>query len=144
MKKIIDGKVFNTETATCVGEWSNGDYCNDFKWASEKLYKKKNGEFFLFGEGGPMSTYAESVGNNSWTGGLAINPLTVKEAYDWAMENLAASKFEEIFGTVSEDNKNHLLSVIIPETTFLGLKSIASANDKKISKIITQLVLTNS
>ena len=30
MKKVIDGKVYNTETAEHIGNWSNGYYCNDF------------------------------------------------------------------------------------------------------------------
>lgn len=144
MKKIIDGKVYNTETATRLGDWSNEYYCNDFKFASEELYRKKSGEFFLYGEGGPMSMYAESTGNRSWSGGQTIKPFTAKEAYDWAMEKLTASAFEEIFGTVSEDETNHLLSVIIPEDVFLSLKSMASASEKKVSEIITELVHKNS
>ena len=144
MKKIIDGKVYNTETATCVGEWSNGYYCNDFKCESEELYQKKNGEFFLYGEGGPMSSYAEYTGNQSWSGGSSISPITSKEAYDWAMEKLSANKFEEIFGTMSEDDTNHLLVVTIPEEVYQSLKSKATTNNKKVSEILTELVHKNS
>lgn len=144
MKKIIDGKVYNTETATCVGGCSNGYYCNDFKYESEELYQKKNGEFFLYGEGGPLSSYAVSTGNNSWSGSREINPMTSKEAYDWAMENLTANEFEEIFGTISEDDTNHLLVVTIPEEVYQSLKSLASNNNKKVSEILTELVHKNS
>lgn len=144
MKKIIDGKVYNTETATCVGEWANGYYCNDFKWESEELYKKKNGEFFLYGEGGPMSSYAEYTGNRSWSEGSSISPLTSKDAYNWAMEKLSANEFEEIFGAMSEDDTNHLLVVTIPEEVYQSLKSLASNNNKVVSEILTELVHKNS
>lgn len=144
MKKIIEGKVYNTETATRVGEWSNEYYCNDFRFVSEELYKKKNGEFFLYGEGGAMSIYAEPEGNNSWTGGSAINPLTPKEAYDWTMEKLSASEFEKIFGAVSEDDTNHLLAVKLPNNTYQLLLSLARNNDKSIADIITELVTNAS
>ena len=30
MTKIIDGKRYNTETATLIGEWTNGAYRGDF------------------------------------------------------------------------------------------------------------------
>lgn len=144
MKKIIDGKVYNTETATCVGEWANGYYRNDFKWESEELYKKNNGEFFLYGEGGPMSSYAESIGNRSWSEGSSISPLTSKEAYNWAMEKLSANEFEEIFGAMSEDDTNHLLVVTIPNEVYQSLKSLASNNNKEVSEILTELVHKNS
>lgn len=144
MKKIIDGKVYNTETATCVGEWSNGYFGNDYKYESEDLYQKKNGEFFLYGEGGAMSSYAVSSGNNSWTGSQQIKPMTSKEAYDWAMEHLTANEFEELFGTMSEDDSNHLLVVTIPEEVFQCLQSMASSYNKKISQIITELVNNKS
>jgi hypothetical protein len=30
-----------------------------------------------------MSRYSRSTGQNSWSGGEAINPLTAEEARDW-------------------------------------------------------------
>lgn len=51
MKKIINGKKYDTETATSVGEYSSNYACSDYKHYDETLYKKKTGEFFLYGEG---------------------------------------------------------------------------------------------
>lgn len=49
MKKIISGKVYDTETAKELGSWSNmADYRN-FSQFSETLYLKKTGEFFYTG-----------------------------------------------------------------------------------------------
>lgn len=35
MKKIIDGKKYDTETAKLVGEWTNGYSYNDFHYCTE-------------------------------------------------------------------------------------------------------------
>ena len=101
MKKIINGKVYNTQTAKCVGEMSWGNM-SDFAYCNEELYRKSTGEYFLFGEGGGMSKYAKSSGQNSWGWGDAIIPMTIEEAKVWAEENLDGDEYEKIFGVVEE------------------------------------------
>ena len=66
MKKIINGKKYNTETAKEVGYRSSGGSTSDFSYWCQTLYRKRTGEFFLYGEGGPMTSYARSCGDNSW------------------------------------------------------------------------------
>jgi len=63
MKKIIDGKKYDIETAMLIGTTEKGCNCTDYHYTSEVLYQKKNGEFFLFGEGDPLSIYGEKYGN---------------------------------------------------------------------------------
>ena len=103
MKKIINGKKYDTETAKEVGYWSNGGSWRDFSHVEETLYRKKTGEYFLFGEGGPQTRYAVSTGQNSWTGGEKIIPLTHENARHWAEEHLDGDEYEAIFGEVTED-----------------------------------------
>ena len=64
-KKIINNRMYNTETAKQLGYWSNGYTPSDFYFAEETLYQKKTGEYFLVGHGGPMSSYAESCAGQS-------------------------------------------------------------------------------
>ena len=104
MKKIINGKKYDTETAKEVGYWSNGGSWRDFSHVDETLYRKKTGEYFLFGEGGPQTRYAVSTGQNSWTGGEKIIPLTHENARQWAEEHLDGDEYEAIFGEVTEDD----------------------------------------
>ena len=101
MKKIINGKKYDTETATKLASWDNGIYGNDFRSCSEELYKKKTGEFFLFGEGGPMSTYSKTRGNTT-SGSSEIIPLTSIEAAEWFEEKGDADDYESVFGDVEE------------------------------------------
>ena len=101
MKKIINGKMYNTETARVVGGTGYG--CpSDLDYWKEELYRKKTGEFFLYGEGGPMSKYARYCGQNQWAGGEEIIPLNLEEAQEWAETYLSAEEYEEIFGACEE------------------------------------------
>ena len=102
MKKIINGKKYNTETAKVVGSWSNNHSYSDFSYCEETLYEKRTGEFFLYGEGGPMSKYRSACWQNSWSGGVDIIPMTEIEARKWAEKHLNADEYEEIFGEVEE------------------------------------------
>lgn len=100
--EIIRGKKYDTDTARCLGSTSYGNP-GDFHYTSEELYVKKTGEFFLYGEGGPLSPYVHQKGTNDYTtGGSAIIPLSLDRAKDWAKKNLSAETYIEIFGDVEE------------------------------------------
>ena len=102
MKKIINGKVYDTEKAKAVGAWSNGGTWRDFDHREETLYRKKTGEFFLYGEGGPATNYAERIGS-AWSNGERIMPMSFSEAREWAEEHLIGDEYEAAFGSVAED-----------------------------------------
>lgn len=101
MKKIINGKRYDTETAQLIGSAS---YSNrtDFRFWSEELYRKKTGEFFLYGEGGPASKYSRQIEQNTWSGREQIIPLTLAEAQEWGEKYLDADEYEEVFGRIEE------------------------------------------
>lgn len=101
MKKIINGKMYNTGTATFLGRCLS----NDGDWMHrclEKLYRKTTGEYFLYGEGGPATAYAEQDGDNSWSAGTGIRLLSESEAHEWAEENLSTDEYIAAFGTPEE------------------------------------------
>lgn len=101
MKKIINGKRYDTETAQLIGSASYSNR-SDFRFWSEELYRKKTGEFFLYGEGGPASKYGRKIEQNTWAGGEQIIPLTLKEAQEWGEKYLDADEYEEVFGRIEE------------------------------------------
>lgn len=97
MKQVIDGKVYNTDTATEIADYYNGLSHSDFGRVQESLYKTKKGAFFLAGEGGPMSKYSRPCGNMT-SGGSGVFPLTENEARTWAEEHdVDADMIEEVF-----------------------------------------------
>lgn len=77
------GKVFNTETAEMIAHYDNGLGSRDFRNLSEGLYITKKGNYFLAGDGGPMTKYAEPCGSNSWGGGSGIEHISKSEALEW-------------------------------------------------------------
>ena len=66
MRKIINNKVYDTATATRIGLSDNGHEYNELSYSGETLYRKRTGEYFLHGEGGPMTSYAVRTGSNNW------------------------------------------------------------------------------
>ena len=102
MRKIIKGKLYDTDTANMIGENSNGCYRSDAHYCSEKLYQKRTGEFFLYGEGGAYSQYGESYGDGSYGFGKCIIPMNEKDAREWMETYGDADKYIAVFGEVEE------------------------------------------
>lgn len=102
MKRIIDGKVYNTQTAEGIASWHNGYYAGDFKRCEEALYRTKKGNWFLAGEGGPMSKYARLCGNG-YSGGDGLEPITADQARQWLEDRDFTAELEEHFADKLED-----------------------------------------
>ena len=83
MMRIIDGKRYNTETATKVASWGNNLGRRDFNNVDETLYVTAKKNWFLHGEGGASSAWAVSAGQNAWQGGEDIRVMNALEARDW-------------------------------------------------------------
>ena len=82
MKRVIAGRVYNTETATDI---CTEDRCqSDFADHTTTLYRTKNGNYFLSGEGGPQSRWSQSCGQNSWSGGSGLVAIDKEEAQEFA------------------------------------------------------------
>lgn len=96
MKKSINGKVYNTETADFIGEYSNNLGRRDFRYRIEGLYKTHKGAFFLHGEGGAMTEWGRSCADLRCEG-ESIRVLTPEEALDWCEQNLNLKDYESHF-----------------------------------------------
>lgn len=140
MKKIINGKAYDTDTAQKVAEWSNGLGYRDFSWIEETLYRKRTGEYFLFGEGGPMTRYAESCGSNSWSSGSRISPLSYRDAAAWAEEHLDADDYEAIFGVVIEDDTKRTVAYNLSVSAIEQLRRMSEAQARSASEILDELI----
>ena len=140
MRKVIRGKLYDTGTAREVGEWSDG-YPSDFRYVSETLYCKRTGEYFVHGEGGAMSRYAESCGQNQWQGGEAITPLTYDAAREWAEGHLDADEYEAEFG-IPDEGVDHDMHVVISEAAWQAISRTAAAEGVPVREIVERLAST--
>lgn len=104
MKKIINGKSYNTDTAKKVAEWSSNYGVSDFNYYEEALYRKRTGEYFIYGSGNAASKYAQPAygEQNAFEPGEAIIPLTLDGAKKWCEQHLGTDKYEKIWGVPGE------------------------------------------
>ena len=93
MKKIINGKKYDTTTATRIACDTNfrGSITETDYYTSD-LFKKKTGEYFVYDFGNKWSKQA----------GEKITPLTEQEAKQWCEEHLDGDEYEAIWGEVEE------------------------------------------
>lgn len=140
MKKIINGKRYNTESAELCGSREYG-YPGDLNYVSEELYQKRTGEFFLHGEGGANSKYNEEISMNSWSGGEKIIPLTDEEAREWAEEYLDSEDYEKLFTVAEEEDAGKKIqSFSLSGDVSAKLTRLSRAHGMSRSQIIEELV----
>ncbi len=101
MKQIINGKLYNTATATVVAEWNNGR-CGGYSEEVETLYRTPKGAYFVYGYGGPMSSYRRQVETNSWAGSAAIRVLDDAGLRAWLEEKADADTYLAVVGSAVE------------------------------------------
>ena len=101
MKKIVNGKLYNTETAKLLGEYDKGIPGN-LDFVGEELYRTKKGAYFLFGHGGPLSRYSKPISSGGLGAGQVILPMEESEAKAWAEKHLTADEYLAIFEDVEE------------------------------------------
>jgi hypothetical protein len=141
MKKVINGSLYNTDTANCIGSWSNNLPYNDFGWCEESLYRTKSGKYFLHGEGGAMSIYCVHSGNST-SGGEMIKPLSLPEASQWAEECLSGEEYIAEFHAVGEDGTDlYDMHIQLPREAKERLDEMKERSGKAYVQIITELIL---
>lgn len=98
MKKIINGKRYDTATASLVYETSNVGQVSrtDFKAYVERLYRTPRGKWFVHGEGGALTRWATKL-QNGRTGGEGILPVDSDEAREWLEQHGDAEMIEQYF-----------------------------------------------
>lgn len=136
MKKIINGKRYDTETAEFIGRWENMYNSAELQYECEKLYRKKTGEFFIYGAGGPASSYAVRTGIHNWSGSSKITPITEGEAKKWVEKNLDGDDYEKYFEL--EEEGNIAYSFLVPENLYNKLKEKSEKTGKTMKDIIVE------
>ena len=137
MRKIINGRMYDTRTAKEIGG-DHYSYPGDFHYWSEMLYIKKTGEYFLYGTGGPASKYSRAVGQNEWSGDETIIPMSPSEAREWGEKHLDADEYIAAFGEPSEDDEDIVLTIRLPATQHAQIKAKAVDAGISIAEYIRQ------
>lgn len=133
MKKVIQNRVYDTETAELVATYHDNT-------CAERLYRKRTGEFFIHGRGSSdHDDYAVWKGNRV-TGSEQIKPLTPKRAMAWAAKHLNRQQYDDIFGS-GADNQKQTISLSLPVGAIKALKNAAAEQGRTASALIAEMIL---
>lgn len=99
MNKIINGKSYDTKTATLLASYQ---YLNEIcdNYFREGLYQSSQDEYFLYCKGGSTSPYSE-IFDGAFTDGCRITALTPSQAKTWAKEK-SKNDYDKIFGEMDK------------------------------------------
>ena len=137
MKRVINGKLYNTDTAVELAVYE-ANATDSLNYYSERLYRKRTGEYFIHGEGGARTRYAASDGWNR--GGEAIFPLTAAEAREWAEQHISEEDFERLFGAVYEDGDTVKTSFDLSPDLAAKLQDVAAERGVSRRAVIEELI----
>lgn len=137
MKKIINGKQYDTDKAKYLGGDSAGD--GSTRW-SEELYQKRTGEFFVYGEGGAMTRYAVATSESNWKGGERILPMSYDEAKAWAEDHLGADQYGKIFGLPDEDSGSVALNLLLDAQIMAKVRAKAAEEGTSLTATVSALL----
>lgn len=139
MKRIIDGRRYDTSTAEEIATSTHG-YRREFSYYEETLYCKRTGEYFLYGYGHGESKYAKQV-LGAWGPGEDIIPMTYEQARQWAEVSLDAEEYEREFGEVPEsDGEDVVLSVRVSPATRERLRRMAAESGRSQGDLLDEIV----
>jgi predicted transcriptional regulator len=127
-KRIIDGKTYNTETATQIAgsEGGDGPYAR-----GRYLYQTRFGAFFLY-------SYREGGGEDDYEN---IEPFTPEEARGWLEKNESyrVDVIESLFGQMPEAGSGESkFTLRMPDSLRDRLAELAKANDQSLNAWIVR------
>jgi hypothetical protein len=130
-KRIIDGKTYNTETATRIAGWAD-DNREVGPWDSgDFLYQNRHGAFFLY-------SYLDGADDHDFD---RIEPFTPDQAREWLEKNSSWNPelIEALFGDMPEAGSGEVKYTLrLPESLRDRLAIRAKANDQSLNAWIVR------
>lgn len=130
MKKIIQGKKYDTETATLVAACQNLSDETNIDYQHKALYKKRTGEYFVAVTG--CERYRDRLSE--------VIPVSYDEARSFAERWMDADEWEREFGEVSEDDGDVAVTVRVPASAKTALDRECSKTGESRSAIVARLL----
>lgn len=137
MKKMINGKRYDTNAAKKIAEWTSPTKDTASKY-TETLYRKRTGEFFLHGWGNEKSPYGQNVTMNVKEPGEKIIPMNKDEARKWAFAHADIEEFAKYFK--DEGDEKITTSIMLSRDAAELLAVLADSYGMTKSRIIEDLI----
>ncbi len=138
MKKLIDGKRYDTCAARLIGSYEQKDSEGRTGYI-EELYRKKTGEFFLYGRGGSLSKYARRTAKGKASEGEQLLPLSFADACRWASDHLHM----DLAGAGDTETKRSV-SFALSEAAIEQIRNNAFNSGMTMSDYLIRLVAADS
>ena len=125
-KRIIDGKTYNTETATQIVGWADDNDEYGPYDSGRYLYQTRFGAFFLY-------DYLSGMGEDDRE---TIEPLTPEQAREWLEKNCSwnVDLIERLFGQMPEAGSGEIKYTLrMPESLRDQLAARAKANEQSLN-----------
>ena len=120
-KRIIEGKTFNTETATQLGYWDGADTP-----LVQALYQTRHGAFFLYS--------LDEAKHTSDPRYEQIIPHKPDEAQKWMEQHCSAEALERVFGEMPEPGETEArFTLRLPETLRKRLAALAEERRQSLN-----------
>ncbi|QNQ83773.1 hypothetical protein FP435_04610 [Lactobacillus sp. PV037] len=153
----LHGLSYDPEKAKFIVGYTPYISVNDNSFFTEGLYKKRTGEYFLYGEGNADSPYASyNKEYNGYQPGTKIKPLKFDEAkayfdkYDsdeysdadgnFLEEDAVKRLYDKEFGKIEVSEAKKIKSFSLKESTTKKIARIAQSQGKTQSEVIDMLV----
>jgi HicB family len=124
-KRIIDGKTYNTETATQIAGWDDDDYNSPFS-SGDYLYQNRFGAFFQF-------KYLDTGDEDGYE---TIVPFTPEQAREWLEKKVSwkPELIEAHFGQMPEAGTGEIKYTLrLPESLRNKLAARAEENKQSLN-----------
>jgi len=122
-KRIIDGKTYNTETATLLGRWEPSD-----SPIEEALFKTRHGAYFRY-------MYLDTEPDEQ------IQPLAPEFAQRWMEQHCRAELIEAEFGEMPEaGDPEARITLRIPETLRKRIAAVAQDRNQSLNAWILRCI----
>ena len=132
-KRIVDGKTYNTETATRLAGWSN--FTDPGLWHLQELghilFQTRHGAFFL---------YKFDENQEPWDDAYqSITPLDPEQAQRWAEQYCTVDVIESIFGEMPEAGDTEAkITLRMPEILRRRLAAMAESQGQSMNAAIVR------
>ncbi|NLI22231.1 MAG: hypothetical protein GX418_11890 [Clostridiales bacterium] len=139
MQQFIDNRLYDTETAKPMGNWQRG-FSSERGYISETLYQTPEGEYFLHGEGGPRSRYAQRTAPNTWGYGERLIPFSNEEAHEWAENHLTEDAVHTAFVKKGYDGCMTPMMIHLRCGTAEKLTRLAAEQGRQPSELAEEMI----
>lgn len=142
MRKIKEGRQYDTEAAMYVASCTHGIE-GDPDWYTEKLYRKKTGEFFIAGEGGEKTRYAHRLYGTVGPG-FDIIPLDHEDVRAWSADHevpIPTELFDAGYG--KGDRAGRYVGAMVSEEAVERLSLASRRTGESKAKILERLIMEN-